>query len=274
MSSVARAVIVDGGFYTGDFLPDKSLLRGNADLDLFFLLGNRVYTSSPVYDPWYRSYIPVKDAVVHLDPNANDLDDAVKFQTLYRPAEAASPLGCMLQYQICQGPSAKVNSCSALASYSDATVGAASLFGADLSNFTSLEQAIDAYSSNDRASRYFWLLQILNNYPTVISNVVLKMSSQSLASWRTLQGLLQSPLPEDQWKTDVSNWWNISLSLLQASVVDTANGVSNPNLIKFQTNATNAGQRSFCQNQVRYHDSNIVHEKAFTINPPEDTSFL
>lgn len=81
--------------------------------------------------------------------------------------------------------------------------------------------------------------------------VVNILRSQSLALRRNAVQNIQGPLPDDQWKLDVTNWWNISLSALQAAFVDTAYGLSNPDVFRLQINATSSGQRSVCQNQVR-----------------------
>ncbi|GAP86704.1 hypothetical protein SAMD00023353_2000220 [Rosellinia necatrix] len=240
---LASSLTADGDAWSGTFLPEKALRRPDADIYLYFLSGNGVYTSEPVYDPWYRSYIPsqYESYLVRRDGLTTSRI------TTYQPAEAASPLGCMMQYQICQGSSANKDSCGPLASFNDAIEGAYPHFGVDPS--VTMEEAIYATPPNKRVGRFLWWLEIMSYYPNDIQPVVWKMGSRSLASSRTLTGVIQGPLPKEQWKVDVSNWWNISLSLLQASLVDTANGATDPNFARLQVNATTKGQKSLCQNQ-------------------------
>ncbi|KAI0977246.1 hypothetical protein F4678DRAFT_477341 [Xylaria arbuscula] len=239
---------VNGSVAIGSFYPDPDLQRPDADIYIYFLSGNGVVTSAPVDDPWYRSNVPSTINSVY-DQLANG---TFQLQETFRPAEAASPLGCALQLQICKGPSALSSTCGSLTSYNDALAGAFTSFGVDwevYQNAVTLEQIVEASASDEEASRYLWLAMIINNYPNVLGEAAGVLGFQSLASRRSLLNGLQGPLPNDQWKLDISNWWNISLAGLQASMVDTANGITDPALVRLKTNATNPGQEAMCQNQ-------------------------
>ncbi|TRX96875.1 hypothetical protein FHL15_002181 [Xylaria flabelliformis] len=214
----------------GTFLPESDLRRPDADIDLFFLSGNGVYSSQPVNDPWYRSNVLSN---LTYDSLVTDSNWTLHPTKVYQPVDAASPHGCATQNQICKGAVATNNSCGPLASYNDAWSGAVSLFGIDpndVYNYDTQEQLIEAYSSNNEASRFLWLSTALQNYPSYLASIITTLGSHSLAFDRSLRSGIQGQLPYDQWKLDVGNWWNISLSLLQESLVNTANGPVEPAL--------------------------------------------
>jgi hypothetical protein len=221
------------------------LRRPDADSVIIFLSGNGVETIAPVNDPWYRSNVESKHII---------LVGGVKSTVLYRSDEAASPLGCTQQQQVCRGPSAESHSCGPLGSFNDAWQGAVRLFNIDendLRKYNSTEQLIEAYAADEDASRFFWVLKTSLSYDSSIVSPIEKLGPLSLASQKSLQGNVQGPLPDDQWKHDVTSWWNISLAILQASFVDTSYGPNSPGIARLKTNATNPGQRSLCSNQVR-----------------------
>ncbi|KAI0411567.1 hypothetical protein F5X98DRAFT_380641 [Xylaria grammica] len=244
--NVLKSFTYHGVTLHGDFIPEPGLQRSGADIYLFFLSGNGVGSSIPLHDPWYRFNAKSNAA---LGPfNTNEPRPA------YRPSEEASPLGCTYQVQVCKGASAKVESCGPLGSFNDAWIDAAHLFGIDTADFTgsrysSLGEIMSAYAANEDASRFLWFLQAISNNPTDLGLIVKKLGSQSLASHKSLDKNIQGPLPDDQWKLDVTYWWNISLSALQATFINTACGSNNPDVSRLQTNATNPGQRSICDNQ-------------------------
>ncbi|KAI0185692.1 hypothetical protein EV127DRAFT_502343 [Xylaria flabelliformis] len=246
---VVSSLTIHGASGPGDFLPESNLRRQDADIELYFLSGNGVFSSQPVNDPWYRSNVVSN---ITYDSFITDSNWTLHPTKVYQPVDAASPLGCAMQNQICKGPVGTNNSCGPLASFNDAWSGAVSFFGIDpndIYNYDTQEQLIEAYSSNNEASRFLWLSTALQNYPSRLDPAVTTLGSHSLASERSLTAGIQGPLPDDQWQLDVGNWWNISLSLLQASLVDTANGPVEPALERIKMNATNVGQKPLCENQ-------------------------
>ncbi|KAI0538441.1 hypothetical protein GGR58DRAFT_526242 [Xylaria digitata] len=235
--------VTDNGTSLGDFIPEPGLRRPDADIFLFFLSGNGMVSSVPLNDPWYR--FDVKSAAVIFKGGSNESLPS------YQPSEAASPLGCTYQVQVCKGALARNESCGLLGSPNDAWRDAAHLFGVDTEDYGkySFDQLIEAYINNQEAGRFLWFSQILWGYPIDISIVVNILGSQSLASRRNVLETIQGPLPDDQWKLDVTYWWNISLSALQAAFVDTAYGPSNPDVFRLQTKPKGSGQKSICENQ-------------------------
>ncbi|KAJ3577208.1 hypothetical protein NPX13_g3357 [Xylaria arbuscula] len=237
----------NGSAAYGDFYPDPDLQRPDADISIYFLFGNGVVTSAPVDDPWYRSNVPATNTIYW-----KRLNSTYQPQETFQPAEAASPLGCATQSQICKGPSGLSSTCGSLTSYIDAFSGASTSLGIDLDvfqNANTSKQIAELYASDEEASRYLWMLMALASYPKRMVETTDLLGSQSLASRRSLAYGIQGPLPNDQWKVDVSNWWNISLAALQASMVDAASGISDPAMVRFKFNATNPGQKTICRNQ-------------------------
>ncbi|KAI0444191.1 hypothetical protein F4803DRAFT_561064 [Xylaria telfairii] len=230
--------------FIGGFKAQHGLHRPDADIYLVFLSGNGVKTPVPANDPWYRSTMPLGNRIGTTGKNDNT--------SAYGTEEAASPLACAYQFQLCKGPSGGNRSCGPLGSTSDAWEGAATLFGvqeADLSRYKSFDSLIAAYADNEDASRYIWLTSIQSNYPRSITRPILTLGYQSLDSYKAYLSGVQTRIAADQWKLDVMSWWNISLALQQASFVDSAFGPTDPDTNKFKKNATNRGQKSICENQ-------------------------
>ncbi|KAK8117983.1 uncharacterized protein PG998_006264 [Apiospora kogelbergensis] len=128
-----------------------------------------------ISDAWYRAD--------HMNGTLAILNETRAANT-YFPTEAASPMGCVQQYQWCN-----------------------------------------------------------SEYPR-------SLSSQS----SLIQGI-QLPLSEDQWKLDVSNWWNITLAYMQAAFVDTALGFRNADahLKEWSLPPANDAERHLCQSQKIRH---------------------
>ncbi|KAK7931183.1 cytochrome p450 protein, partial [Apiospora marii] len=78
-----RSFVDNGG---SSFIPDADLMRRDGQVSLSFLSGNGVYFVSPTDDDWYRAN--VADGYVMITSHSDN-------QTVYRPQEAAPPLGCI-----------------------------------------------------------------------------------------------------------------------------------------------------------------------------------
>ncbi|KAJ3567655.1 hypothetical protein NPX13_g6693 [Xylaria arbuscula] len=244
--TVFKSWRVNGTNSRGEFVAEQGLQRNDADTSIIFLSGNGVISSVPLDDPWYR-FNAVSDIIIYQV-------ESKKQSVSYQPSEAASPLGCAHQAQICKGNVANNDSCGPVASYSDAWAAAAPIFGVHaeaIDNFETdqLNQLIDTYATDEDASRFIWLLRMITNSQTDVADILTKIGSQSLASSNGLLTGLQGPLPNNQWMLDVTYWWNITLAVLQATVVDAAYGSTTPERVRLQINATNPGQKSICQNQ-------------------------
>lgn len=69
---------------------------------------------------------------------------------------------------------------------------------------------------------------------------------------------LMGPLAENQWQLDVSYWWSTYLASLQAGVVNTARGPSDPGIDPYKEQPDNSYMREMCNNLVRYPFANLV----------------
>lgn len=221
-----------------DFAAMPGLLNPDGDTALVFLTSNGIEFYDITSDPWYRATVP---------------GDKVYTQTInegiqvYQPQEAASPMGCVKQYQFCN-PSLSSNSCGPLASWADAQVLAAPLFGMKTANW----RMEDLTTSNNMASRYLWLIKILSQAQATVDNVVMFLGPDALTSIKYLNSGMMGPLPTNQWQIDVRYWWATYLASLQAAVVNTAHGPTDPALNPYKVLPIDLQARDMCKNQVRY----------------------
>lgn len=206
-------------------------MRRDGEVSLSFLSGNGVYLTSPTDDDWYR---------------VNDTDGNVTMtftsgsQRRYRPQEAASPLGCIQQYQFCRDPAR--GQCGDLAGRLDALYSAAPWF-----NLTAEDMEPSRPIPNGRPGSlllwsYFILMQTVNS----VQGVINALGPTSLASQTFLQGGLIMNIQHNQWHLDVERWWQIILAGFQASFIATAQGSGLSNTVKPE----NEHDWSFCRNQV------------------------
>ncbi|KAI1173299.1 hypothetical protein F4777DRAFT_558398 [Nemania sp. FL0916] len=190
------------------------LARKDADVHIIFLSGNGVVFDKPTSDPWYLA------TVVGGTASSSTYVGATPF---WIPEEAASPLGCVEQFQYCN--LARPNKpCGPLASFSDAVDGAAPLFNLTVEELTQERPPI----GNIEGTR-LWRMAVLNVYnPLDLKNLVRATGIQSLGSRvLTLGGILSATDATDLqhlWQLDVVNWFATLQAALQASYVDTVTG--------------------------------------------------
>ncbi|KAI1291187.1 hypothetical protein F5Y03DRAFT_377422 [Xylaria venustula] len=199
----------------GYFIPSSSISRQDGDVSLIFLSGNGVYFfGQPMDDEWYRATAPT---VPIYSPNHVNAENSA-----YMATEAASPLGCVEQYQWCNTAYPTGSGCGPLASFIDAAYGAAPFFN------LSQEDLSNNRPSSGLASgaRLIWPFLITSYSDVSIAKVVAGLGAACLASQSTLSSGVQLPLPLNQWQIDVTKWWNISLAVLQSSFVGTALGTA------------------------------------------------
>ncbi|KAG8158806.1 hypothetical protein KVR01_011249 [Diaporthe batatas] len=216
------------------FVPIPALFRPDGDTALIFLSGNGIQFFEKSNDPWYRGTLPGDRAV---SPGADGEN------SLYIPEEAASPMGCVQQFQFCN-PSLSSNSCSPLGSWTDAQLEAAHLFGISISG----DDERDSFENNAIGSRYQWLLTILASVD-IISAVINSLGPDALTSMDSLSNGLMGPLPDDQWQQDVSFWWATYLAGIQAAVVEVAHGPANPAMDPYKRLPFNSYVQDMCNNQ-------------------------
>lgn len=223
----------------GDFLPIPSLFNPDGDLHLVFLSSNGIQFFEMTSDPWYRATIPGQRVY-----SQQITEGLVPFQ----PEEAASPMGCVRQWQFCN-PSKSGNNCGPLASWVDAQSESAPLFGISIEDW---ENGVFPTTANTMGSRYLWLLNVLNFAQTTVGNIVTDLGPDALTSLKYLHSGLMGPLQANQWQLDVRYWWATFLASLQAGFVSTAHGPTDPALAPYEMLPFNSHAQDMCKNQVRY----------------------
>lgn len=213
-------------------------------------MGNGVLFSEQSRDDWYRASTRYRQV------NSTENAGGETFAT-YRSDEPASPLGCLTQYQYCIIGGSGERKCGPLASRVDSLVNAALTLGLVDENLTPIRSS----SSSAKGSRFFWTTTILQ-YCTGIGmrDIVNHLGPRSLASQTGLAQGIQGPLAVDQWKQDVTRWYNASMAATQAAFTNTARGPADPgfdNCTECVSPPLNDYEESMCQNQVR--SSRSVH---------------
>ncbi|KAK8017269.1 hypothetical protein PG991_008345 [Apiospora marii] len=211
-SRMFRGSVTQGG---SAFIPHHELIRQDGDVTLVFLSGNGLIFVPQANDDWYRATVP-NGRVYH-----ENVTDMLKS---YRPEEAASPLGCVEQYQWCRDPSR--GQCGDLASSLDATYSAAPWFG-----------LTDKDLDPERPTR---LVQARFR--------PIAWSSKALyGSLKGTSGSLMLPVSDH-----ATRWWSIVLAGFQTSFVSTARGISNSTLRPDNPiRPANEYEWDICRNQVR-----------------------
>lgn len=215
-----------------DFTPIEALNRSDADLLIIFLSGNGVYFMSQLEDDWYRA----------TDGSPYAMTSWLEY--LYQPVEAASPLGCLQQWQWCNSAYAKSDGCGPLTNLADSFTGAAPLF-----NLTEEDFASDRPVSSDEAgARLIWALLNVYSSSANLYGIIQELGAKALASQSLLYGGVQWPLPNNQWQLDVISWRNILFAMLQDQFVQAALGDTGSEQV---FTPLNDQERHICDNQVR-----------------------
>lgn len=224
-----------------NFFPIPELFRPDADLFLIFLSGNGVNFWEQTDDPWYRGNVTGTTALHHMY-------GYIENHTVYRPEEAASPMGCIQQYQYCNADF----KCGNLASDSDAIVSAAPLF-----NTTLEETRGNTNVSGPVSSRFAWFHKIMST-SYELNSLITGFGSKFLESRVHLSEGYMGILPNNQWQLDVTHWWAILLAAKQAAFVNAARGPTDKSILesKFISSPKHPYEEEMCNSQVR---SSILH---------------
>lgn len=219
------------------FTPDTRLFRPDADLLLVFLSGNGVAFFEPTMDPWYRGSIPYANGTSDHVGGPNGWS-----KTLYRPDEAASPMGCIERHQFCNAE----RKCGELASFYDAITTAAPFLNLS-------KEWIYGYGnvSGWTSAHFSWFLLIISNAYD-LSMLLSYLGVASLVSHRSFETGF-GPLPSNQWQLDATYWWTTLLAGTQAAFVSAAHGPTDPLLFQFTLRLENKYMEQLCRNQVRLH---------------------
>ncbi|KAK8054211.1 hypothetical protein PG996_013512 [Apiospora saccharicola] len=176
------------------FFPDADLMRRDGEVSLSFLSGNGIYFTSPTDDDWYRA------------------------NRRYRPQEAASPLGCIQQWQFCRDPAR--GQCGNLANRFDALYSAAPWFDLTSDDMESSRPIPKTRSG----SLLLWLFFTLMETVTSLHGIITTLGPTSLASQAFLQSGTMMRIQQNQWHLDVERWWQMIMAGFQASFISTARG--------------------------------------------------
>jgi hypothetical protein len=222
------------------FIPIAPLVRPDGDVSVLFLSGNGVFFNGPMNDDWYRATVFGQN-LTHFgtDPTSSTMQG-------YIPVEAASPLGCVEQWQWCNSAYSREEGCGPLASVLDSIYGAAPFF-----NLTVADLAPDRpVSPTESGTRLIWPALITLNEANNVPEILNQLGAKSLLSQSLLTSGVQSPLPLNQWQLDVTNWFNTVLASVQTMFVDTAIGTSDPELQQAEYQPLNSQERKLCNSQV------------------------
>ncbi|KAK3994177.1 hypothetical protein QBC44DRAFT_392529 [Cladorrhinum sp. PSN332] len=241
------------GQRVSDYFPIPELRRTDGDVNILFLITNGVQYVDPTNDPWYRANEQMPGAF---------LGNVVSNESmpLYYSTEAASPMGCVEQFQFCTTAplGLPLDSTGARCTPLDSVYNAFSLAEVTLFNRTPTwsEAPEGNYSySEENKKLYAQFIRFWNTLATtgdLPARMPYWLGAKSLASQKTFQNAIQWSLPDDQWKYDVINWWSIWLAGLQTGFVDAAVGFGPDDarrLEKFLRPPEDDYEKAFCQSQ-------------------------
>ncbi|KAI0536531.1 hypothetical protein GGR58DRAFT_503168 [Xylaria digitata] len=219
-----------------EFYPIDEIARKDADITLLFLSGNGVTFSQPSDDQWYRlNSTPSSFIIIG--------NQGEKLQ-LYIPQEPASPLSCISQYQFCNTAFEGTQGCGPLASLKDGIAGAAPFFDTTYTEFSE-----DIVKSEAGAQFNYVINTLFSTSTSQFFGILQQLGSTSLTSQKTLRGGFQGPIASNQWQSDVSHWWDISMAALQSGFLDSAYVPDNSNILVSRFNYTAPEFQKLCSNQ-------------------------
>lgn len=185
--SADKAVIFDPYRSIG-WDPMDDLNRTDADVSIFFLNSNGMRFSEPVLDPFFRA------------TRQYPLPSAIGNTSFYGADNLTSALACTDQFQI-QNPN--TNTATELTS--------------------SLKAQIQSLGIGLNNAQFAAVLRLsLSSYESLIWNSVNGFSAGALHAPDIAYQTLSLGLPEDQWRTEVTGWFNTSLATLQDRIVSFA----------------------------------------------------
>ncbi|KAK8057806.1 hypothetical protein PG996_011743 [Apiospora saccharicola] len=217
------------------FMPHPEIIRRDGDVTLIFLSGNGLVFVPQAVDEWYRATI--HNGYVHLVYGTDGLEQ-------YHPEEAASPLGCVEQYQWCRDPSR--GQCGDLTGRMDALYSAGPWF-----NLTSEDlDPARPVATTRMGSLLIWAYFNIFQSDTSLDTLIHTLGPSSLSSNTVARQGSVGKLEANQWQIDVTRWWSILLAGFQASFVSTARGRTNSSFRPDDTiRPANEYEWDICRNQ-------------------------
>ncbi|KAI8626174.1 hypothetical protein F5Y19DRAFT_466563 [Xylariaceae sp. FL1651] len=218
-----QAVYQSGQLITdySTFAPDPYLFGNDSDIVLAFLSANEITFVEPTLDAWFKATKPAGTYTYTFNQNQAQV---------YRQNEAASPLACTQQYQICSPNLPKDIGCSILGSSNDVA-----------------ESAQALYKDHDDLERLNWFTYIYLQGATLIT-VLGDMGSNSLRAKKTLNYGSQAHLATNQWQIEVQYWHDITMASLQKWFLTTAVG-STDTIGEWISPPSTKVERTMCHSQ-------------------------
>lgn len=203
---------------TSVWAPIAALNTTDADLSMMLVSGNSIRYSNPVNDPIFAAHGPA-------------IANALINKTVYTSDAAGGVIGCSEQYRICNPVN---NKCTPFAGASQ-----------QIDNISpDMDFNLQQLSTTLRITAWF----ARSDASTVTST----RSGSSLRANEIVDGLFSPGLPSNQWQIEVSAWFDVSLSIIQAGVQSMAANTANivPGST-FQTfNSTDGPFYDFCSSQL------------------------
>ncbi|KAI1178281.1 hypothetical protein F4777DRAFT_111500 [Nemania sp. FL0916] len=169
--SYSQSVISNENVVSGFSKLIPELTRLDGDTTILFLSGNGVVFTQRMDDDWYRA-----------TKSSNHLASppAPQYRTAYMPDIAASPMGCVEQWQWCDSayPSDAAH-CGPLASLEDSVYGAGPLFKISQEDLASDSRPS---SSDPFKARFLWPAESITMSPIALPQVISHLGAKSLAS--------------------------------------------------------------------------------------------
>jgi hypothetical protein len=191
--------------------------RTDANISLLFLTANTISYSDAVDDPWFLTgdnYHP---------PPVNG-----ETLTYYVPAVDINTMGCAEQHRFCNPTN---NLCTPSVTY------------LQIPDLTTIDLNPTQLATAERITTN---LQMTNNF-----NSVYGRRAAALLASQTVAELLQTKaLPVNQWRTEVSNWFAVSLAKLQEGIVEFAGGPTDPKIVPYVKFPVDTDTATLCYNQV------------------------
>lgn len=167
--------------------PSAPLNRTDADVHLVFIAPNSMTYLTPVDDPVFSAHLVSKTSIRNFE--GQDL-------IFYEADSYLGIIACAEQLQICNG-----DTCTPL---------------------SAPETAFSSSQGLNIVQKGIFRRLAYANAVTGISQVILGRSGTALRAIETVQLTLQAPLPPDQWKIEISSWFNTGLVVLQSVLRDYA----------------------------------------------------
>ncbi|KAI1319811.1 hypothetical protein F5Y16DRAFT_417673 [Xylariaceae sp. FL0255] len=227
----------DGSLINLAFDPIPELVVEEGDITVVFLSGNNVVFYQPMDDGgWYQATTAY-----------GQVDQGIyKDATTYRFDEAASVLGCVERYQICNSAYSGTEGCGPLSGLENAIANVAPKFNLTVQDL--LNSTLPS-SSTPVGTRLLWPGTTFSYAPIGLHDFLSSTGAKSLQSQKILQSGTQYPLPDNQWQLDVTGWVYAVLASFQAVFVNAAEGPNESKYVDYLLRPTDDEGGKYCNLQ-------------------------